>query len=104
MESPTRAVLRTAGGGGGGGVIRLLLGTWGITSKVLTVVPMKFSPQKSEPLVSISPKIVGKSIKIDSVVCFGITTFSTFSEKNYGDIWEQMVDYVNDFTPSPHDF
>ena len=23
--------------------------------------------------------------------------------RNYGDFWGQMVNYVNDFTPSPHD-
>ena len=47
--------------------------------KGFTFSPHKFSPHKS-PKVPISPhlsplvpKLVGKSIKIDSVVCFGIT-------------------------------
>ena len=52
---------------GGGGVAMTTFGDLGITSKVLPVVPI--SPQKS-PLIL---KIVGKSIKFDSVVCFGIT-------------------------------
>ena len=96
-------------------------------SKVLPVVPMKFSPQKS-PFVSIGPQKCGNLTEIwckvipkqttelfalgstnNRVVCFGITLqlhhiLVKFSEKNYGDFWGQMVNYVNDFTPSPHDF
>ena len=69
---------------------------------VLPVVPMKFSPHLS-PKVSICPqksplvpKIVGKSIKIDSVVGFGITLhhilvkFPHFPRKimgTFGDKW-----------------
>ena len=42
----------------GGGVMTTfeLLETWGITSMVLPVVPMKFSPHRS-PIVSISPHL-----------------------------------------------
>ena len=78
-------------------------------SMVLPVVFIKLSPQKS-PLV---PKIVGKSIKIGSVVCLGITLHHILvkfphlkhnCQENYWDFWGQMVNYVNDFTPSPHDF
>ena len=69
---------------------------------VLPVVPIKFSPHYS-PFVSISPhlsplvpKIVGKSIKIDSVVWFRITLhhilvkFPHFPRKimgTFGDKW-----------------
>ena len=79
------------------------------------------SPHEIEsPKVSISPhlspfvpKILGKSMKIDSVVCLGITLHHILvkfqhpkhnSRENYGEFWGQMVNYVNDFTPSPHDF
>ena len=56
---------------------------------VLPLVPIKFSPQKS-PLV---PRIVGKSIKIDSVVCLGITLhhilvkFSHLKQNSREELW-----------------